>query len=167
MSVHTILQWVNKDDPRGPAPVDPTGDSQYPYWEYGVRKWFTEYQKTHPDIIESTGNFSTPTATDDVHTADKVPKIIFVSPTATSTINPQSLLQIHLGIANSFIPKKTEVYLNGKYVLTATVDPLNFSFIPADVGTLSDQTNTITVDVFDSMYNKGEATLNFNLNQVQ
>jgi penicillin-binding protein 1C len=166
-SVHTILQWVNKDDPRGPAPVDPTGDSQYPYWEYGVRKWFTEYQKTHPDIIESTGNFSTPTATDDVHTADKVPKIIFVSPTATSTINPQSLLQIHLGIANSFIPKKTEVYLNGKYVLTATVDPLNFSFIPADVGTLSDQTNTITVDVFDSMYNKGEATLNFDLNQVQ
>jgi penicillin-binding protein 1C len=163
-SVHTILQWVNKDDPRGSAPINPTQDSQYPYWEYGVRKWFTVYQKTHPELKESPSSFSIPTETDNIHTADKVPKIVFVYPTASSTINPQSLLQIHLGISDSFIPKKTEVYLNGKYVLTTSVDPLNFSFIPADVGILTNSTNVITVDVFDNAYNKGEATLNLNIN---
>ncbi len=158
-SVHTILQWLNKDDPRGSAPIDPTQDSQYPYWEYGVRKWFIEYQKTHPDVRESSGTFSIPTATDDIHTANNSPKIVFVSPTASSTINPQSLLTIHLGIAGSFTPKKTELYLNGKYVLTSTVDPLNFSFIPADVGNLTSTNNIITVNVYDSAYNKGVATL--------
>ncbi len=163
-NVHTILQWVNKDDPRGPTPIDPTKDSQYPYWEYGVRKWFVEYQKTHPALKEMTGSFSIPTDTDDVHTADKVPKIIFMSPTATSTINPQNLLRINLGISSGFIPQKTEVYLNGKYVLTATTNPLNFSFIPADVGKLNDTNNTIVVDVFDSLFNKGEAVLNFKVN---
>jgi membrane peptidoglycan carboxypeptidase len=37
--VHSILYWLNKDDPRGPAPVDPNQDSQFQYWEYGVRLW--------------------------------------------------------------------------------------------------------------------------------
>ncbi len=164
-SVHTILQWVNKDDPRGLPLADPTQDSQYPYWEYGVRKWLVEYQKLHPDFKESKGDFVIPTQTDDVHTADKVPKIIFVYPSATSTpINPQSLLPIKLGIAGSFTPTKTDVYLNGKYVLTADRDPLNFSFIPSDVGNVNDTDNVITVNVFDSAYNKGEATLNFTVN---
>jgi len=37
--VHSILYWVNKDDPRGPAPTNPEEDSQYKYWEYSVQKW--------------------------------------------------------------------------------------------------------------------------------
>lgn len=37
--VHSILYWVNKDDPRGPAPENPQSDPQFDRWEYGVRKW--------------------------------------------------------------------------------------------------------------------------------
>lgn len=37
--VHSILKWVNKDDPRGPAPENPSADPQFDHWEYGVRKW--------------------------------------------------------------------------------------------------------------------------------
>ncbi len=37
--VHSILYWVNKDDPRGEAPTDPTKDPQFNYWEYPVRLW--------------------------------------------------------------------------------------------------------------------------------
>lgn len=37
--VHSILNWVNKDDPRGPIPEDPSGDPQFQRWEYSVRKW--------------------------------------------------------------------------------------------------------------------------------
>lgn len=37
--VHEILNWVNKDDPRGPYPENPSVDSQYERWEYGVRIW--------------------------------------------------------------------------------------------------------------------------------
>ena len=37
--VHSILNWVNKDDPRGPVPTNPSDDSQFSHWEYSVRLW--------------------------------------------------------------------------------------------------------------------------------
>jgi membrane peptidoglycan carboxypeptidase len=37
--VHSILYWVDKSNPRGPAPSDPDDDSQFEHWEYGVRAW--------------------------------------------------------------------------------------------------------------------------------
>ncbi|MCR4279584.1 MAG: penicillin-binding protein [Candidatus Zambryskibacteria bacterium] len=36
---HSILHWVDKDNPRGAVPNNPGNDSQYLYWEYGVSRW--------------------------------------------------------------------------------------------------------------------------------
>ncbi len=41
--VHDILYWLNKNDPRGPAPVAPQTDPQFTNWEYGVRIWATQH----------------------------------------------------------------------------------------------------------------------------
>lgn len=41
--VHSILNWVNKDDPRGPIPENPSEDPQFERWEYGVRIWAQEH----------------------------------------------------------------------------------------------------------------------------
>jgi membrane peptidoglycan carboxypeptidase len=38
-SAHDILQYVIKDDPRGPYPDNPASDPQYKYWEYPVSLW--------------------------------------------------------------------------------------------------------------------------------
>lgn len=160
-NVHTILQWVNKDDPRGGGPADPKRDPQYEYWEYGVRKWFASFQQAHPDFKETT-TINIPTATDDVHTPDKMPQISFVVPTDGSAINPQALLSIHLKITGGFAPQKTEVYINDKYVLTSEHDPLNISFVPADVSTLS-ATNRLSVVFYDTAFNKAQASVNFSV----
>ena len=37
--VHSILHWVDKNNPRGEYPEHPENDSQYVNWEYAVRKW--------------------------------------------------------------------------------------------------------------------------------
>lgn len=37
--IHSILHWVDKDNPRGPIPTNPELDPQYKYWEYSVQKW--------------------------------------------------------------------------------------------------------------------------------
>ncbi|MES3005016.1 MAG: PBP1A family penicillin-binding protein [Patescibacteria group bacterium] len=37
--VHSILYWVNKDDPRGPQPLNPSEDLQFERWEYPIRNW--------------------------------------------------------------------------------------------------------------------------------
>ncbi|MBI2086773.1 MAG: transglycosylase domain-containing protein [Candidatus Zambryskibacteria bacterium] len=36
---HSILYWVDKDNPRGPVPSNPADDSQFINWEYGVQHW--------------------------------------------------------------------------------------------------------------------------------
>lgn len=37
--IHSILHWVDKDNPRGPAPTNPQNDPQYRLWEAPVRAW--------------------------------------------------------------------------------------------------------------------------------
>lgn len=37
--LHSILYWVNKDDPRGLIPQNPSDDPQFENWEYGVKLW--------------------------------------------------------------------------------------------------------------------------------
>ena len=38
-NIHSILYFVNKDDPLGGYPANPANDPQYVNWEYGVQKW--------------------------------------------------------------------------------------------------------------------------------
>lgn len=38
-NTHSILYYVNKDDPRGPYPSNPASDPQFLLWEYGVTRW--------------------------------------------------------------------------------------------------------------------------------
>jgi 1A family penicillin-binding protein len=53
---HSILHWVNKDDPNGPYPTNPGRDPQYYNWEYGVSRWFfNQYLIVNP-IATSTAS---------------------------------------------------------------------------------------------------------------
>ena len=38
-SIHSILHYVDRNDPQGPPPVNPSSDGQYAYWEYGIQAW--------------------------------------------------------------------------------------------------------------------------------
>lgn len=40
--IHSILYWVDKDNPRGARLENPGSDPQFSRWEYGVRKWAQE-----------------------------------------------------------------------------------------------------------------------------
>jgi hypothetical protein len=37
--VHTILYYVDKNDPTGPDPSNPASDPQFNHWETGVINW--------------------------------------------------------------------------------------------------------------------------------
>lgn len=41
-NIHSILYWVDKENPHGPRPENPQEDSQFSRWEYSVRKWVNE-----------------------------------------------------------------------------------------------------------------------------
>ncbi len=158
-NVHSILYWLNKDDPNGPPPTDPTQDSQFQYWEYGVRNWLANYKKDHPNFTE-TAVMTIPTATDDIHMPEKAPRVSVVAPAVGTTFHSGDTLNIKVQSLGIYPITKTDVYINNKYLLTVTSDPLNISFALADAGNLQDQ-NTLTINVYDTVYNKGQATTNF------
>jgi 1A family penicillin-binding protein len=39
--IHSILYYINKDDPLGPAPLNPNDDPQYFLWEEGIKNWLS------------------------------------------------------------------------------------------------------------------------------
>lgn len=41
-NIHSILHFVDKNDPTGPAPFNPANDAAYTNWEYGVQNWNKE-----------------------------------------------------------------------------------------------------------------------------
>jgi hypothetical protein len=48
---HTILYYVNKSDPIGPAPTDPSLDPQFNNWETALLGWAAK----NPGVIQSGG----------------------------------------------------------------------------------------------------------------
>ena len=82
--VHSILHYVQKDNPRADAPNDPSKDPQYTEWETAVARWAKEN-----NIVSS--NESAPTEPDDLHTAQNRPSLTVYEPTANTTIKQAQL----------------------------------------------------------------------------
>lgn len=57
--IHSILHYVNKNDPQGPYPTNPANDQQYENWEWAVQAWknttfanFVPTASTTPAVVE-------------------------------------------------------------------------------------------------------------------
>ncbi len=154
--IHSILYWLKKENPRGEPPTNPAEDPQFNHWEYAVRKWVTTN-----GIIEPTEG-SVPTELDNIHRPEFFPKVTVMSPTAGTLYPRNGKIFVTTAISSSFPTLKVEYFVNGDYIGNATAAPFAFSFIPADMEKLAD-TNNLRVVVYDSVYNKGEASVDFNV----
>jgi membrane peptidoglycan carboxypeptidase len=52
--VHDILYWVDKNNPLGPAPSNPSNDPQFNNWEYGVQLWVANHTYVAPITPQAT-----------------------------------------------------------------------------------------------------------------
>lgn len=160
-SVHSILNWVNKSNPVGEIPKDPTSDSQFEYWEHGVRKWFEEWQKDNPTFKETT-NYDIPTQQDDVHIAENMPKVSIKLENKSGSFGITTRVNISVSVSGKYPLKKSELYINGKYIVSNERDPKFLSFIPQDIDGIQNK-NVLKVVVYDSVYNRGEASFDIEI----
>lgn len=152
--VHSILYWLNKDDPRGLAPQNPADDSQFNSWEFAVRKWVAVNNIFEPDEQLIPADF------DDVHKPEFFPKVTVTTPSSSAAYPPNQKIFISTLVNSSFPISKVEFFLNGEYLGNSSLHPFIFSFIPGDFENITDE-NQLRVVVYDSVFNKGEATVNF------
>jgi hypothetical protein len=83
----------------------------------------------------------------------------FLSPPlfATRWFLFNSQVTINLSISSSFPIKRSELYVNDRYISSNESTPSTLTFIPQSIG-LAPGSNTIKVIVYDNALNKGEAT---------
>jgi hypothetical protein len=91
-----------------------------------------------------------------------MPQVSIISPAEDASVDANQLLTVNLRESGRYLAQKTELYLNGKYVLTNTTNPLNISFVPADIGGLA-ATNTISVVLYDSVYDQATSSVDFSI----
>ena len=157
--VHSILNWVNKDDPRGPIPVNPSLDPQYKYWEYGVNKWKTENGYGTSTI--SVG--AIPTDTDDVHRPEYDPSVSVINFDVSRIYSMNEPLTIRLDIQQKKYPiAKVDYFINESFVESKTGNFSEISFIPGTIQGIT-RNNTLKIVVYDSVLNKTEIFVPFSV----
>ncbi len=152
---HSILYWVDKNNPLGPAPTNPSDDPQYERWEYGVQKWLTEN-----GIVAN--NSAVPSDYDTIHTQTSKPQIKVISPSSTKEYNPSE--RINIMVSNNsysgYPLSKINYYVNGEYI--GSSNTTIFSFVPSEIKGIKD-VNELRIVGFDSVMNQGETTISFKL----
>ncbi|RJQ30480.1 PBP1A family penicillin-binding protein [Candidatus Parcubacteria bacterium] len=152
--VHSILHWLDKNNPLGDRPQDPKRDSQYEMWETPVRRWAEQNNykdQTAEDI---------PKEMDDVHKPEYAPKLKIESPEKDKKYSPDEDITIKFSAKeNKFPLGQADIFFNGNYLGSLSGEPYMFSFKPADYRDILEERSEIRIIAYDSVRNKSETTV--------
>lgn len=154
---HEILQYVDKNNPRGPMPEHPENDPQYYAWEKGIQEWIMRKQESDPTWIPNFGE--PPTEYDDAYSIELIPSLEVLSPKSGEVLTSRT---IHTNITVSAPRGVSQVIykLDGVYVGVERNSPFNLSYT-AD--SLDRGHHTLTVIVEDDIGNRIEQNIPFSL----
>jgi len=154
---HSILHYVQKDDPRGDPPTNPADDPQYIVWEDAIQDWIKRKQEEDPEWKVSFAE--PPTEYDDEHSLELIPTLEIVYPVNSSTLYSR---QIDTDIRASAPRGVTKVTyrLDGRYVGVIKEHPFNLNYY-ADW--LENGEHILTVLVEDDIGNLLESKVGFAL----
>lgn len=146
---HSILHYINKDDPRAPAPTDPNTDQQYQYWEAAVAEWMKKNNFV---------NEEPPKEFDDIHTINNEPIVSIVSPTNNERITQQDFFVVISASAPRGIAR-AEYYLDDKLLQAVTAYPFNLNYT---IRAITNGYHTLKVRALDDAGNYKDAAINLN-----
>lgn len=150
---HEILYYLDKDDPRGPAPDHPEQDPQYANWEAGVQSWVTR-----------TGWSATstpPTSTDDIHVPENIPTVTIMSPINNAMISSRSA-SFSVSVSAPRRIARVEASSEGQVIGRSLGEPWTIQAqFPNAIGR---GFHDVMLTAIDDVGNRGSATVTINLN---
>ncbi len=155
--VHSILYYIDKDDPRGDTPPD-RSSLQFQRWEEAVLDW-----ANRNNIISE----EPPTEFDDTHSAADRPQVTITSPQPNQLITSRDFFATVSVSAPRGI-KKVEYYLNHQLLKSVTEAPFSLQVTLADAS-ITTGYYTFEAIAYDDLDNNNIAgiDLNFKLPQIQ
>lgn len=144
---HTILYYLDKDDPSGPVPTDPASDPQYVNWENGVQAWIL---KTHWHATDTA-----PILSDDTPANPNGLQMQILSPKPGETVGSDFMVQ-----ANPTSPRnilRVEAFLDGISVGLNAFAPWNIVVhVPGGTAT---GTHELAVQATDDLGNQTQSAM--------
>ena len=148
---HTILYYINKDNPLGDLTTNPTSDPQFENWEAAVRRW-SQAQGLYDE--------SPPTDFDDLHIPENVPSLNIMYPSEGQTVstNPTTFT------INAFARRginRAAYYIDNQFIGESKIYPFSLNLTITDE--LTNGFHRLRVVAFDDIDNSASAESNFNL----
>ncbi len=131
--VHSILHWVDKNDPDGLPPSNPNKDPLYPYFEYAVQLWFNTHKQELN--LPSSANKDKQNQTEDTVSPEtqvhvRSPQVFYISyPSPGSTLKANKPQKVQISYKGMKI-KAVKYYLNGSYLGTVKSSPFSIIIVP-------------------------------------
>lgn len=150
---HEILQYIKKDDPRGPVPEHPETDPQYYGWEKGVEDWIQRKQKEDPTWIPNFGE--PPTEYDDAYSLELIPSLTVNYPKNGAIFTSRT---IHTDITVSAPRGVSQVTYKIDNTITSIerLHPFNLSYTASS---LEPGEHTLSISVEDDIGNRIEQNI--------
>lgn len=158
-NVHTILYWVDKDNPLDGKPKNPYSDSMYSHFEYGVQNWWNQNAYRYPNITAA----NIPTDSDPVHTESNKPKLSFVNINEDTIYDKNAKQIVNIASFGSIPLQKIDVFINNNYITSLKKNPYSFSFTPNNIENI-DEKNILRAIGYDVYGNTGEVEITFKTN---
>ena len=155
---HEILHYLDKNNPRGPAPEHPEQDPQYESWEKGIQEWIERKRTEDPDWNPNFGE--PPTEYDDAYSIELIPTLEVLFPKPGTVLNSR-LVEAVINVSAPRGVSRVRYKIDEVYVGVITQHPFNLSYYaePFDRGE-----HTLTVIVEDDIGNRIEENIPFTLN---
>jgi membrane peptidoglycan carboxypeptidase len=152
ISVHSILYWVDKDNPLGEKPLNPSLDPQYDYWEYGVLLWSVTHKNISiSDILNNKNN-----STNNINKPD----VIIKRPKDKKTYDKNDTIRVSFDVSDEENIFRTEYYIDGIPVKNKNGTNGKFSFKPTDYD-LKEGEHTLLILVYTKNNTRGGSSVDF------
>jgi len=160
-NVHSILYWVQKENPLGPKPDRPENDPQFLLWEKPVRMWaaLQGISEDSPAII--------PAVVDDIHIPENFPRLRVLHPQDNSIVPSEDKTLILFESVGKFPLSRVDFFINDVLVGSSKISPFAFSFIPSVVEGILSSGNTLRIVGYDSIFNKSDAVSVFGVSGIE
>lgn len=131
---HSILAYLNKDDPRGAPPSNPAVDNQYDHWEYGIQAWSGLNGLATPDgALPGSEAVQTQTLIQQgVGAPNSSPQHTFsiINPVRGERIQTGKPLTVTVRHTGPQPLEKVEYYINGVFMGSANGEPFSITVVP-------------------------------------
>ena len=155
--IHSILYWLDKNNPGGARPANPENDPQFRMWEIPVRRWAES-----ANIKDQTEN-DLPKEKDDVHKPEYAPVLQIESPKPTSDVGFGDEITIKFSAQSKFPLGQADLFFNNNYLGSLNQEPYIFTFKPTDIVSRFEDSE-IKIIAYDKVRNKSETKITIKFN---